>query len=92
MEIPNAANLCTIIVSEREFSKRSTGNHPKCDAMVTVAAKTTECLGHPTDRALFLFFFQRLVAGAATAGGEIYTGVETRDHHLTEGAMRLGVY
>ena len=60
--------------------------------MVTIAAKTTECLGHPTDSALFLFFFQRFVAGAATPGGEINTGVETCDHHLTEGTMRLGVH
>src|SRR5258708_4951242 len=41
-------------------------------------------------RALFLFFFQRLMTGAAMAGGEIDARVETGDHEVAERAMRLG--
>jgi len=74
------------------LSKNGTGNYPKCDATVTIVTRATAGPGKAADRALFLFFFQRLVTGTTTAGGDIDIRIEAADHDVAERAMRLSFH
>jgi hypothetical protein len=90
-EKPGTPQICARRAPHQQFSKKRTGNYPKCAAPVTVVAGG-RMSWTKADRALFLFFFQRLVTGAATSGGEINTRVKTGDHDATQRAMRLGFH
>jgi hypothetical protein len=75
-----------------QLSKNGTGNYPKCGASVTIVTRATAGPGKAADRALFLFFFQRLVTGAAMAGGDINIRIETGDHNVAERTMGLSFH